>query len=334
MSKGGSILDMAKGAFAARGTKVDPDESLDTLRQRFMAAQGARDAMREKMVRTARLDINAFIETVMKDELGNRLRQERLHETWWEAIAYARAHDRHLGIVAPFGMGKSVQMQGGSAYIIGNWPEVRIAAICNAFNLAKDTVSAVRRIIDFDADYREIFPGIVAVDEKHRGRRRKEEWAGSKFRVRSRSLARDATMQAFGVMSVGAGRRLDVVLLDDPLDFTNTIEKPAMRPKVLDSIQTTWTGRLSEWGMIICITTVYHTDDAVAHLQKNDAWCWLVQSVNEDQSAIQSRIIMPGWPEHDLPDLPTPGNISEIMEREEASYRKQGADLDPPPSSM
>lgn len=327
--RGSDILRIPKGIAAGRKTK-DPDQALEETRRKFLATETTRDIIREKMIRAARQDINAYMEFTMKTEKGERVVQEPLHESWWKFVAYARSQGRHAGIVAPFASGKSFQFTGASTYIIGNWPEVRMKVICNAFDLAKDTVAAARRIIDWDPDYAAVFPDIVAVDEKKKGgRRRTEEWSGSKFRVRSKSFSRDATMQAFGILATGAGRRMDVGLIDDPCDFSNTLLKPALRPKVLDAILSTWTGRLSEYGFLLCITTVWHTDDAIAHLYKNQGWAWLEQAVSGDQTEIISRIILPGWGEAELPPIPAPGDTPLILLREEARARGQEGDLEP-----
>lgn len=326
--RGSNILRIPGGIRAGKRTGKDADEAMDDLQKSVIVARNWRDVERERMRKMATLDINSYMEFVMKDEKGQRLHQEPLHISWWEFAAYARSQGRHCGIIAPFASGKSYQFSGGSGFFIGRWPEIRIKVICNAFDLAKDTVSQVRRIIDWDEDYRTVFPDVRSIEEKSKDpRRRSEEWSGSKFRVRNKSFARDATMQAFGILSTGAGRRMDLGLIDDPCDFTNAIQKPALRPQVLGAILSTWTGRLSEYGFLICITTVWHTDDAVAHLKKNTAWAWLEQAVTTDKTSITSRVILPGWGEQELPPIPAPGDTPLILEREEARFRGQEEDL-------
>lgn len=275
------------------------------LRQDYRGIVAGASAVRERMIRAARVNINAFIELVMKDDqTGERIIQSPLHESWHQFMGYCRAIGRNCGIMAPFEFGKSIQGIGLCLYLIGRYPEIRIKVVSNRAKLAMQRVQAVRRYIDHDDDYHAVFPHIVPVKgggAKGSG----EEWTGASFRVRSGSFAADSTMEAFGVGSVVAGGRVDFLWVDDPLDLENAVHKgEAMRPKITSSITEQWSGRVVHNGMQLMTTTPYHEEDVTAALRKNTEWGWMVQGVAEDFGSIDSTITLAGLDTIDLPPLP------------------------------
>lgn len=253
------------------------------------------------MARRARVDPNAYIEYVMKDNRGDRLVQESLHETWHAHIAFCRSRDRFAGILAPFGHGKTVQVLGLITYIIGRIPEIRIKIVCNSDENAKLRVAKARDIIATDPDFHRTFPGVEAIAEPGRPR---GDWARHAFRVRSRSHSIDPTLAAHGIFATGIGGRADIIVFDDPLDLRNTIEYPSMRAKVIESIRNVWLSRLVEDGFAIYICTRWHEDDATGKLMVNERWGWLVQRVTKDYGGIESELLLPGWKDpHSVPPI-------------------------------
>lgn len=219
------------------------------------------------------------------------------HETFGVEV-----DDHHTYISEGVIVHNSAQMVGFSAYVVGRRPQVRIKYVSNKFDLAKQRVQAVRRIIEHSDEYHTIFPDVVAMREKGKS---KEEWGASRFRVKSTSGATDPTMEAFGVLATGAGGRADLVLLDDPMDMENTIHKPADRPKVHEAIQGTWLTRLVGTGFAVCISTRLHESDAVGQMLTNEGWAWLIQRVSQDYRSISSEIVLPGWRGDNIPKWDT-----------------------------
>lgn len=282
---------------------VSEEERL--LKEAILAERHEATLWEAEMVKAARVDINAFMEFVPKDENGERLVQDPMHESWYRHIAYARAIGRSAGILSLWGGGKSVQMAGFSSYLIGRHPQIRIKVVSNNFDLAKERVGAVKAIIENNPDYAMVFPGIRPIRTSGQAKtNEKGQWSGSKFRVASLSGALDSTMEAKGVLSTGAGGRCDFLLIDDPHDYTNVVEKPAQMPKVLESIQNTWIPRVIKTGMVVLISTKWHEGDAMTDLMKNPGWVWLVQEVSSDYKTVESRMIVPGWGEQHLPPIP------------------------------
>lgn len=295
-------LNIVQGMRNAKaGGKLDP---IGELRQDYRGLVVGASAVRERMIRAARVNINAFIELVMKDDqTGDRIVQSPIHESWHQFVGYCRAVGRYCGIMAPFEFGKTIQMVGLCLYLIGRFPEIRIKVVSNRAKLAMQRVQAVRRYIDHDADYHAVFPHIVPVKSSAKGSG--EEWTGGSFRVRSGSFAADSTMEAFGVGSVVAGGRVDFLWVDDPLDLENAVHKgEAMRPKITSSITEQWSGRVVHNGMQLMTTTPYHEEDVTRALMKNTEWGWMVQAVSGDFGCIESKITFAGLNTVDLPPLP------------------------------
>lgn len=145
-------------------------------------------------------------------------------------------------------------------WLLGTFPSLRVKIVGSNDTEASKTSRTVRNGIQSDL-FRAVFPSVKLVD----GDKSASAWRLSG----ARSSARDPTVEAMGVMG-RAGGRWDILWLDDISDLQNSILKPAERPKVKQSVATTWLPMrdIANPGPIPPrvwkTATPYHTDDITA----------------------------------------------------------------------
>lgn len=236
-------------------------------------------------LKTSRHNPNIFIETVMRDNQGNVIKQGLIHETWQAHIDVCNALGKFPIILAPFGHGKSMQIAiGRILYEIGRNPNIRIKVVSNTDANAAARVEQIKSYINAQMypEYKLVFPNI------HIDRSRKN--LSHEFTVVRQSGAIDATIQSYGVFGSGISGRADLLVIDDIVDKKNTIINPAMREKVISTFWDTWYSRLDpKHGKCYGVGTVWAQDDLWAVLKTKDEFCILEQAINDDCNAISCK---------------------------------------------
>lgn len=253
---------------------------LPEVRERVAAAH-------EANVRAAVADSCAFVEFAIPDEeTGLPIKAAPIHEEWHATIR----ENRLVGIIAPVEHGKTSQIAVGyMLHAIGTNPNIRAAIISNTATQAEKPLAAIRGHIERNALVHEVFPHLRASDHPE------ASWGQSAITVDRKLIVRDPTIQALGVGGPLVGSRLDLILLDDVLDFDNT-RTPEQCAKLIEWFETTVLTRLSKRGRIIVIGTPWSTNDLLASIQKRPDWAIKVYCAvhNPDDSPERWR---PVWPE-------------------------------------
>jgi hypothetical protein len=131
--------------------------------------------------------------------------------------------------------------------------------------------------------------------------RQGDAWGSHKLVVERTNLAKDGTVESWGITTSGTGSRADLQIFDDPVDLRNAILNPAMRVQVKEAFKNVWLSRLVPGGSRIYIATVWHEDDLTADLRKDAAWKFLVMKISEDfksiecDSALKGKYNIPLW---------------------------------------
>lgn len=244
----------------------------------------------EKQRRAAARDINVFCEAVLKDERGQRILQSVIHRQWHAHVAYCQGMGKRPLIIAPWGHGKTAQLViGKTLFELGQDRNQRVGVVCNADDNARRRVAAVQQYIEFDADYRAVFPRVKP--DKRRG------WEKHQFFVERDEQARsvDPSVFAAGVFSTGIGGRMDGLILDDVVDRRNAIIQPSLRTQVIETVKETWMSRLEPWGWLIYVATVWHEEDLTHHLvldpELRGEYVALVQVVRSDWRGIDCYVV-------------------------------------------
>jgi hypothetical protein len=222
-----------------------------------------------------------FIGKVLKSDTGTSFIVEPLNKSWIDHLEFCENNDLFPGFLAPFGHGKTVTVVIG--YLlkkIGENPNLRAKIISSAENEAIKRTKAIKRYIEEDRDFQEVYPEITPSDT----------WSESKFTVKRTSRAVDNTVEAKGVLAAGIGGRMDLAVFDDAVSYGNVIKEPGLREKVRETIENVWLSRLDPGGVAMVIATAWHESDANHHFMKNPKFCFLIQRVSEDFERIECEV--------------------------------------------
>jgi hypothetical protein len=212
----------------------------------------------------ARKDVNHFLEYVIEDpETLEYAKQQSFHKEWQALIT----EFKRVLIVAPRGHGKSIQLITRIVWEIGKNPNIRVKIIGSSDDKAKEVLGLVKAMIKNSERVHEVFPDLRIDDELG-------DTKAAFFVVRSNVTMRDATCEASGVLSTGAGGRADLLVCDDVVDMKNSVINPALRDQVIRTVKETWFSLVAATGRIVWIATPYHVADATHNLRDEGASIW------------------------------------------------------------
>jgi hypothetical protein len=212
-----------------------------------------------------------------------------MHKEWYGALM----EHRDCAIVAPRGHAKTTLVS--IAYVlwrIGNNPNLRIKIVTQSDDMAKDILTAVSNIILNEPRYKEVFPNLTPA--KHR------YWTKEKIYVERTKIGyRDASVEACGVTTSGAGGRTDVLICDDLNDNRNT-STPGLRKNVKDAFYNVWLNTLEPGtGQMVYIGTIWHRDDLTSELIKNPDYHVLFYAIDQDFTPLWPHM----WPTEKLKEV-------------------------------
>ena len=285
-------------------------------------------ARREADVRRARQDPAAFVEYVMTHErTGRRIRNARHHIEWHR---FLDAHRRAV-LWAPVEHGKTQQVAVGRVlYAIGSDPSRRIAIISDTAYQSMRILSAVKAHIEQNHRVKEVFPHLKRSEQAG------DPWHSHALTVARPTIAKDPSIQALGIGGAVTGARLDLVVMDDVLDFDNT-RTPEQRKKLVEWMDSTILTRVTEGGRVEFISTPWHPDDLGHVLARRPGWESRIYSavLNPDDPPEQWQ---PLWPEQfsrerllDIYKTTTPHNFARkylcrVRADEASRFRKEWLD--------
>ncbi len=252
----------------------------DEKRRRTARAQ---HHAQERATQRAREDAAVFLETVIKDAYtGQPIKLAEIHRTWLDHINYCWQRGLHAIILAPFGHGKTSIILGIILFLLGRNPNLRIKLVCADDTAAVDRLGAIKKYIEFDPDYRRVFPGTR--------RDQTGPWSQTTIRVQKTTISKDETVKALGINTGNMGSRSDLNIFDDICDRRNMIEQPALRDKVFGGFVSTFQSRLEEGRLSVAIMTRWHEQDVpgriMADPEMRRAYGILIQRINADFTGI------------------------------------------------
>jgi len=233
-------------------------------------------------LRAATDDCSVFCETVMQAPDGERVINAQVHRAWHKHIRWCEQNGKYAGILAPWGHGKTEQVIGEILWQIGRDPNRRIKLVCNDATNAGERVSAVKRYIEKSEDFKQIFPKVQPDIDTG--------WLKQSFFVKRASQSKDATLEAYGILSTVIGGRCDLLICDDPVDLRNAILQPALRSSVKQAFFNSFLTRMESTGHCIYIATIWHEDDLTSLLLDNEQFSFLIMSVNDAMDGIDIRL--------------------------------------------
>lgn len=225
-------------------------------------------------------DFGCFIESVVRDHMGNLLQLSHIHRAWIAHLNYCWDRGLNAVILAPFGHGKSSTLAVPLvAWALGRDPGLRAKFVTNDDESAAARVMGVAHLIESDA-YRAIFPKV----------QRGTKWTDHALYIKREGHALDPSVQGKSVEGKGIGRRADLLVFDDVVDQINAMDS-LQRKKIMSLVEGTWLSRLSPQGRVLWISTPWHLDDATHVLMQRPRWCSLVQRVSDDCTRIDQELV-------------------------------------------
>ena len=209
----------------------------------------------------ARRDVNDFCEYVMEYK-GQRWKQAPFHREWQREIPLEGPSHNQIG--APRESAKTSQMIARILWELGRNPDLRVKVVCATQELADNIVAEIGRHIEQNRRLRLVFPKLRP---DPRG-----PWSRGELLVQRRSLAKDPSVVAAGILSSGAGGRADLIVFDDVCDSRNAILQPALREQIKHAFYETWLNLLGPSGRAVYIGTVWHVDNLSMEIKHSGEW--------------------------------------------------------------
>jgi hypothetical protein len=220
-------------------------------------------AKRELQLMEAREDAAAFIEYAIPHErTGRKVKNADFHREWHQL---ARDH-KQMVVMASVEHAKTQHIAvGGALHALGTDPSLRVAIVANSGTQSGKTLSSLRRHIEDNPLVRDVFPDLKPSE------RDQDPWHNTALTVNRTTFSKDPSVQAVGVQGRLLGSRLDLIIVDDVLDFENT-RTPEMIQKTVDWFDSTVLSRLTDEGRVWVIGTPWHPEDLLHILARRPGW--------------------------------------------------------------
>lgn len=234
---------------------------------------------RASMVLRARGDAAAFNDFVLKDEqTGVGVLLAPMHRLWHDL---ADKHDR-LNIIAHVESAKTQNLSVGRVlWALGRDPNTRVVIVSNTAAQSQKIVRSIAGYLERSRELREVFPDLKPAAAG--------PWTNTQLTVERKGAPKDPSVQATGVHGSIVGARIDLLILDDLLDYENA-RTPHGREDLWDWVHSTLFGRLTADARVISVGNAYHRDDFLHRIATNPLWRTVKFPVISDEG-------VPSWPE-------------------------------------
>jgi hypothetical protein len=227
--------------------------------------------------RAARVDPNAFMGYVFRDEeRGLPIIQAPHHTRWQDLVS---DNDRVI-IWSAVEHGKSFQLTVGRVlWELGSDSSMRIAIVSNTYEQSQKFLRVIAKYIESSPELHAVFPDLAPGDV----------WSGGQLIVKRGTTSKDPSVQSFGVHGAVLGSRIDRLVLDDILDYENC-RTEASRKELDDWYHASLAGRLTARAKVWVIGTSWHPDDLLHKLAAQGGWR-IISTPSLTESG------EPAWPE-------------------------------------
>ncbi len=224
------------------------------------AAKAQAIAQRSSLLHAAPHHCAAFAAYVLRDEENGRpIELADMHVEWHDMID---AESRVL-IWSHVEAGKTQQISvARTLYELGRNPNCRVVVLSKTQNQAVKVIRSVARYIEKSPELREVFPNLYP----------SIPWTSTALMVQRDVFSKDFSVQACGVGGTIVGARIDLLIVDDILDWSNT-RTPAQRAELLRWFRSEFVGRLTDDARVIVVGNAYHPEDFLHMLARDGAYC-------------------------------------------------------------
>lgn len=146
---------------------------------------------------------------------------------------------------------------------LGRNPSIRVCILQNVDEQAKKTCAAIARYILSSPELHKVFP--------HLRPDKNLPWTSHQLNVERATRSKDPSVRTSGVHGNILGSRIDLLIVDDILDYENTLSQ-RMRDDVANWFKSTVETRLTKNAKIISVGTAWHKDDLLHRWAKTPGW--------------------------------------------------------------
>lgn len=202
------------------------------------------------------------------------------HREWIDALvtnenseALKLIAGTNIDILAPRGAAKSTWIALFVAWVIGHNPGIRIIYVSYSESVALSRSRLIKRIIE-SPKYREVFPWILP------GKR----WSDTDWEIRKdfanvTDLDADFTLYAVGITGSINSRRSDLIVGDDLIKSSKSIEQQEVREKITNNWSEVVEPTLVPGGRIVDIGTLFSAFDIhCTDFTPENGWKRIIQS--------------------------------------------------------
>jgi hypothetical protein len=257
--------------FEVPETPVDPDIDLEAQALRAI----------EITLELCRKDVNAFCEFVLRDEETTEpIEQLPFHLELHDALD----EHRQAVILAHPESGKTNQIAiGRTLWKLGNNPNLRVLLLGNTQDMAKKSLSAIKKYIERSDELHQVFPEL----------KRGDVWQDITITVQRPTYSKDPSVQALGYGSNNVqGSRVDVMVPDDFLSMETTSTE-AQRRRISKWFRSVAMARCTEDCEIAFLTNAWHPRDLAHELVAERGWHLIKRPVRVNGQSVWPQ----RWPE-------------------------------------
>jgi len=167
-----------------------------------------------------------FVCNVLKDNKGELVDNEAVHNIMHRFIRFSnsKVFTKYM-ILGAFGHGKTEQIcTGYLLYRIAKNPNILIKIVHVSETEAVKRCRAIRDYIQKDEDFHRLAPHIQPTPI----------WGSQRFTVKRKTMVKDGTVEAYGILSLAIGGRANLLVFDDPQDLKTAVLEPTTRVKIED----------------------------------------------------------------------------------------------------
>lgn len=233
-----------------------------------------------------REDFNKFRRHLLRDKKGKPLPDSPYAMLLSDTLVFAASIGKHVGHMAPQGLGKSTLMRALLVWRLGNDPTRATVVISAEQSPAARQVAMCRKLI-LASQFRHVFPDVIPDRNRKGFKKEKREdgddggdtqgWRCEEFFFRNAVQSPDPAMSASAAVPKTEARRVNDLLADDLMSRT-VAASAAMKKEMIEACNETWLyGRLSNGGWAMVTHNCWDSTDLL-HTLKGDArfihlWC-------------------------------------------------------------
>lgn len=234
-------------------------------------------ASRGTLVKAALQDPAFFAAYVLRDEHNRSVQLASMHEAWHDLIS---KNDRVV-IWSHVEAGKTQQV--GIARVLwelGRNPNMSVCILSNTHRMAVRTTMTLAQYIERSDALHAVYPHLKP------GRK----WTDDTLHVQRTVLRNDPSIQAKGVHGDILGSRIDLLVIDDILDWENC-RNERQREDLKSWVKSTVMGRLMPDARVVVIGNAYHPEDLLHEFATTPGFTAVRYPVVDDATG------EPRWPE-------------------------------------